>query len=266
MSALADWFRRLHRDEPALSSAGWAHIVFLFFMLIAAPWDSREVLGLNPWIKPMKFAVSIAIYLWTLGWLLRYLPALGRFKQAVRWCATAFMLVEIALISIQASRGVPSHFNVSTSADALMFAVMGILIFLNTFLVLGVFFQFLWQEIDLDAAYLLGIRLGLALFIFGSLQGMTMVLNMGHTVGAPDGGPGLVFFNWSTTNGDLRAAHAAGLHALQLLPLAGWLVGRFASSLPRTAQLLIVALLACAYLAAFAWLLRVAMAGQPLVR
>jgi hypothetical protein len=49
-----------------------------------------------------------------------------------------------------------------------------------------------------------------------------------HSVGVPDGGPGMAVTGWSTTGGDLRVPHFIGIHGLQLVPLFAVVLGLLA--------------------------------------
>jgi hypothetical protein len=111
------------------------------------------------------------------------------------------------------------------------------------------------------AGYLWGIRLGVAMFIVASLQGFVMVANLAHTVPLPDGGPGLPLVNWSTQHGDLRIAHFFGMHAMQALPIFGFLLDRAGARSPRN----LVVAAGILWLAAMGWLFTMALQGRPLL-
>ncbi|SMB97963.1 conserved hypothetical protein [Hymenobacter roseosalivarius DSM 11622] len=219
----------LHRCNPVLSWAGWLSVGLAVTALALAPFDECLVTGLNVWFKPLKFSVSIVIYLWTLGWLLADLPAPAqRSVGIISWGVAISMTVEIAAIFLQAIRGTTSHFNNSSVFDTLVFAAMGLFIAINTLLLVWALYLMLRHRPFGSAGYVWGMRLGLLLFLLGSAIGGAMIGQGGHTVGAPDGGTGLPVLGWSTHAGDLRAAHFLGLHALQALPFVGWLLGRTA--------------------------------------
>ena len=120
------FMRELHARNPLLFVIAVAHVILLLIMTGIASFDGREVMGINPWIKPIKFAASIAIYALTMGWLLYELPLRERVNRSVSWAVAGTLVIEIALITMQAARGVTSHFNNSTALDAAIFSVMGI--------------------------------------------------------------------------------------------------------------------------------------------
>lgn len=210
--------------ERLLLGIAAVHALCFLVLVAAAQFDQIQILGISRWIKPAKFAISIALYTSTMAFLFAPLADGSRAIPVARWMIAMTMIAEFALILMQSFRGVPSHFNNSTPFDRAVFGMMGALIALNTLAVALVLRDYIFRPPYLHPALLSGIRSGLAIFIAGSLQGFLMVSRGAHTVGAPDGGPGLPFLNWSATHGDLRIPHFFALHALQALPLLALLL------------------------------------------
>jgi hypothetical protein len=158
----------------------------------------------------------------TMGWLLYYLDNPKKIKRYT-WLLIISMFFENGFIILQAIRGTTSHYNVNSLADGMIFNFMGIFIIIFTVTCVKICITFFRQEqFSIPVHYLWGIRLGLLFFILFSLEGGMMLSLMKHTVGNPDGSPGLPLVNWSKNYGDLRIAHFAGIHSLQVLPLLGF--------------------------------------------
>jgi hypothetical protein len=240
----------------------------LAFVVLGAAlslFDSRTVTGLNVWFKPIKFAASLGIYMLTMAWYLHYMMAeRPRAARRVGTLIAVVMLIEYAAVFSQGARGVISHYNFATPYDGLVFGLMGILITLNTFFVVYVLYLFIRNPPSIPAAYLWGIRFGLFFFLVFGLEGWVMISNNAHAIGVPDGGAGLPFLGWSTEGGDLRSAHFIGMHALQVLPLTGWLLHRNRERLPFSPVLGVVAVTGL-YLALASWILMTALKGIPII-
>jgi hypothetical protein len=261
---MTSFLAELSRRDSVLWVTGLVHLALAAAFVVGLAVDDRVLLGVNPWLKPLKFALSITIYLWTVAWLLGDVragaPGLAR---VISVGTSAAMLCEIAGIALQSLRGTTSHFNERTAFDSAVFGLMGTMILLSTLLAAALLFLYCTVPTDLPPPYVRAVRLGLVLFLFGSGVGPMMVRRGAHAVGVPDGGPGLPIVNWSTQGGDLRVAHALGLHALQILPLAAWAL-LLAGRLSGPQQTAVVFGLAAVLALAMAAVLRQALAGQPL--
>ncbi|MBY0507050.1 MAG: hypothetical protein K2X03_24245 [Bryobacteraceae bacterium] len=236
-----------------------AHAGILPVLLLLTWLDPRELAGANLWWKPVKFFTSVAIYLFTVRYLLRFVP--GKTAKWIGYGIGLSMIGENVAIVWQAGRGVRSHFNDASAFDALVFAGMGILIMVNTVLLTWLFIWHCRNRIATGAGERWGIRWGLLATLVSSAIGGLMIANQGHTIGAPDGGAGLPLLNWSTRAGDLRIAHFIGLHGIQLLPLLGYLTDRAGTA----RAWLLVAVAALAYLLLTGLVMLQALGGKPLV-
>lgn len=188
--------------------------------------DSRVITGAPAWLKSAKFAVSIAIYLFTLLWLLTFVRGRRRAVWLVSWVSAVALGIEMVLIAGAALFGTTSHFNVNNPISSVVWNVMAAAIGVTWIMTLVTIVLLLLQRLP-SSAFAWALRLGLV----GAAVGMAVAFLMGgasaHSVGVEDGGPGMPVTNWSTEGGDLRAPHFVGLHALQVVPLVGFVLARF---------------------------------------
>jgi hypothetical protein len=204
--------------EPLLFQTAVAHVVLAVLCVGMMMVDGAEITGINRWVKPMKFCVSIALYLGSMAWYWPVAQAGAGAKRVAAMVLAGTLVLEMVWIFVQAGRGVRSHFNVTSAMDGMAFQMAGAVILINI-AVAGLVCY--WTFRGEGTAYVWGVRLGLLSFVLFALEGIVMVRKMGHAVGVADGGPGLPVVNWSTEGGDLRIAHFLGMHALQILPLVG---------------------------------------------
>ena len=241
--------------------------------------DARTITGAPAWLKPAKFAISTAIYMLTLAWVFTWLPDWPRTRRLVGWTTAAVLVLEVAIIDVQAWRGTTSHFNVGTALDGVLFSIMGLAIVVQTLMSIAVAVA-LWRQRFEDRTLGWALRFGMTITIIGASTGGLMtrptaaqldqarvtgrIAVVGaHTVGAPDGGPGLPGTGWSLAHGDLRVPHFVGLHALQALPLLAVMLGRRRWTEAVRVRLMLTA--AASYVSLFAILLWQALRGQAVV-
>lgn len=266
--------------RPLLVLAG-AMVLLAVFSAVAAFVDPREVTGLNVWLKPLKFAISTAVYSVTLSWLIGQLRRGRRAAWIAGTVATAGLAIELIIITGFAAAGDTSHFNVTTSLHTAAWSVMAASISVVWVMTLLVAIALFRNRLG-DRARTLAIRAGAVIAILGMALAFLMTGPQGdqisdyggivgaHTVGVADGGPGLPLLGWSTVAGDLRIPHFIGMHGLQVLPLFAIALELLARRVPRLVGVVVrsrlIAVAAVTYLAVIALVTVQALSGESIVR
>jgi len=292
------WFRAGAGSRIAAAARSWARaawavhaplalITVASAALLAASFvlgliDGRQVLAAPVWMKPAKFAASVGLMAPVVAWIVGQMTgAPARRARRIRRAGTVIAVVaalELLVITVQAVRGVPSHFNNATAIDAALFSFMGAsisILWIAELVIAAATFRHTFKT----PARTWAIRLGLAASLLGGAVGFVMPRPTGaqmqslragrptpmvgaHAVGVPDGGPGLPMTRWSVEGGDLRVPHFIGMHALQVLPIAAWLLERRRR---RAAAGAPVILLGAAWIALTLATLAQALRGRPVV-
>ncbi|MEQ9812670.1 MAG: hypothetical protein RLO50_07795 [Azospirillaceae bacterium] len=260
------WWARLADRQPALAHAALVSGVLGLAALAAGLVDPRLYNGVDIWMKPAKFFLSAAIYMATLAW---FFPLLGRrgegwLGRVLAWGTIAGMTVELVIISLQAARGVGSHFNTAMAVDGALFTVMGVTILVTTLgLPLAATAIARTASPEVSPVYRWAVVIGLAAAWLGCLEGMVIAQNGGHWVGGtPSDAGGIPPVYWSRDGGDLRVAHFFGIHAMQAIPLIGFLAARF---LPRSTAWPAMLGGAAGYGLFAGWTFLAALDGRPLL-
>jgi hypothetical protein len=273
------WF-----SSRPLAFVGATMLLVLAVSLAGLLLDPRVITGAPAWLKPMKFAISISIYCFTLLWMLTFVRGRPRLVGLASWVTAIALFVEMVLIAGAAAFGTTSHYNMSTPLHNAVWNTMAIAIMLVWTMNLLTAVLLLFQRMP-DPAFAWALRLGLVVSLVGmgvaflmtsqitpeqaraaEATGTEAPIQGAHSMGVEDGGPGLPVTGWSTTGGDLRVPHFVGLHGLQALPLFGYLLALFAPDWLRTSNRVALVLTAgLSYLCLIALLTWQALRGQPVI-
>jgi hypothetical protein len=278
-----DLLGRAWSSSRPLAFVGATMLLVLAVSLAGLLLDPRVITGAPAWLKPMKFAISISIYCFTLLWMLTFVRGHPRLVGLISWITAVALLVEMVIIAGAAAFGTTSHYNVSTPLHTAVWATMAVSIMLVWPMNLLAAVLLLFQRMP-DPAFAWALRLGLVVSLVGMGVGFLMVsetpaqertadkagieapIQGAHAVGVEDGGPGLPVTGWSTTGGDLRVPHFVGLHGLQTLPLFGYLLALFAPAWLRTSyRVALVWTAGLSYLCLIGLLTWQALGGQPVI-
>jgi hypothetical protein len=220
-------------DLRVLGGLSAALVVMMLASCVGLLVDQRMWKMDSVWLKPLKFQSSMLIQTLTVLWGLR---AIALPPGAVRrWLTGAWIAAitfEAAYITLQAARGVGSHFNRSTPWESIASSLM--LVGAVTLVLIP-----LWiGVVALERAVREGGNRRLEALAIGFISGAVLAGWSGGLMG-PQG-----FFSeplmepiqrmpwtgWVISQADLRVAHFTGLHQMQAIPAMSFIASRMFSS------------------------------------
>jgi hypothetical protein len=253
----------IERQRP-LALFGLALVLLAPVVLALQAVDPRTLHGVGVWVKPAKFFLSAGVFALTAAWFWGYVRPERRKGRALLWTARALIAsasFELFYISLQAARGLDSHFNFSSGFHIAMYALMGVAAVILTATTLPLAWEIARRPSrGLSPDFVAAVSLGLLLtFLLGAGLGGYMSQMTGHSVGGEGGR--LFFFGWNRSGGDLRIAHFLGIHSEQAIPLLAASV----AGLGLRARWTVLAAGTAAYVAVTLAVFAQAVAGRPLL-
>ncbi|WP_165491952.1 hypothetical protein [Egibacter rhizosphaerae] len=234
--ALTAYWREGDTSQRWLFAVGTMLVIVGLVHLVPAVLTDRAWQGPISFRKPFLFGVSFGLTSITVAWLTSYLRTGPRARRTVAWLLGGGSVVEVSAVSLQAFRGVPSHFNLTSSFDASVFVIMGVAV---TAIALSILLVTWWSFTRLEAPgpMVLGVRTGLLVLLVSQALGGQMVTHGIEQTLADTGREPNVF----GAAGQLKVPHAVTVHAAQVLPGIAWLLGFGAWGIARQRRVVVVA-------------------------
>jgi hypothetical protein len=203
-------------ERASYTIAGLLILSGLFHLLVYAvdggPWE-----GPVSWRKPVTFGLSFGITLASIAWVSTFVALSARTRRWVLGLFAAASVAEVALITMQRWRGVPSHFNEETTFNTLVTRVLavggGAIIVAIGWLTVAAF----RANPQAPPSMRLAVRTSLVTLIGALAVGGVMIA--GGVVSVANGDQQGAYLH----GGWLKPAHAVLMHAVTVLPLLAWI-------------------------------------------
>lgn len=166
--------------------------------------------------KAMTFGLSFGLTLVTIVWVASFLRLSHRSRAALLGAFTVACALETALVTLQAWRGVPSHFNVETTFDAMVARMLAAGGFVLVAIIATLMFAAFRRNPAVPGSLRIAIRIGFVTLFASLVVGALMIANGMSLVFA--GNPHAAY----ATGGRLKPTHAVLMHAILVLPLLAW--------------------------------------------
>jgi hypothetical protein len=221
------WRRRPARElnaelmarQPLLTRFAWLMLALVVLSSVLLALDDRTWRDVAIWAKPVKFMASTALFSATTAWFVGLLPEPLRRTRTVRAMAWAVVLTssfEVGYISLQAALGEGSHHNVRDPLHAALFGLMAVAAVALTATQAVLAWLVARHSSTRHTVLTQAVVVGLVMtFMLATVSGFVLGGRQ------PPAGMGLPIVGWHVGGADARPAHFLGVHAQQLLPLAG---------------------------------------------
>ncbi|MCU0925762.1 MAG: hypothetical protein MUF44_06895 [Hydrogenophaga sp.] len=210
--------------QPLLTVFAWLMLALMVPTALLLAWDDRTWRDVAIWAKPLKFMASTALFAFTTAWFVGLLPEPLRRSRNVRvlaWTVVLTATFEVGYISLKAALGEGSHHNVGDPLHAALFGLMALAAVMLTATQGVLAWLIARHSATRDTVFTQAVVLGLLMtFVLATASGFLLGGQQ------PPAGAGLPLVGWHIGGPDARPAHFLGVHAQQLLPLAGWALQR----------------------------------------